>query len=757
MATGNLFGTGGESNSLYGNSLSAGGSIQPSSFIYFEWFIFKTSASQPATPTGGSWNFLTNTGTAPTGWTSTVSGIPLDNLWFSIAFVDSRNPTNIVWSTPGLISATTSVYATAYADTFTGDGVDTTWTLTADPVVVANLDVSINGVTQTPTADYTISGTTFTTTTPAPLNSIILVKYRQALPNSYFGTANNVGYTPHNWIAATNVQAALDEVADDISAVDGVSGSNLVGYLPDGTGAVGTTVQAKLRETVSVKDFGAVGDGVTDDTAAIQAAIDYVTTLGGGDVYFPVGTYLAGGVVVDNRYINLSGASEASIFKVKNGTVGVQIKQQWCNVCNLRFISEGTKADGLNTRGLLYEKTDQNSVGLANCQNLTFDGFSGYGMRITEAINFYLNRVYAKSCTIGISINRVGTGSADFSTTIDFENIYVTDCDTGIYGEYVYRSRFNVIAERCTYGMDMFVGDFTLFRCYFEANTTLGARVRNAACQDLYSYNNDPVTDAVEITFQVGVIPAADRGYVVADRYDITMKRLALLSGYGVDPLYFAAYGTTSNDGLKYGENTVALVRGENLLNNAAWNGNTTATTDFIGWDNLNQGFKVAGTVGGGGTADPYGITQNVTLDNTKTYVIDLNVTNVAGSGITAIKVGSDDITNGVAFTPTANGSQAVKCFGADVTGTVYEAYVNAFTLAEVLADQTQIAEANDRLTRQKTGRGVSYAAAAPSTGRWMQGEIVYNTAPTAGGFVGWVCTASGSPGTWKTFGVISV
>ena len=63
--------------------------------------------------------------------------------------------------------------------------------------------------------------------------------------------------------------------------------SALVTYDPAGTGAVSTSVQAKLRETVSVKDFGAVGDGVTDDTTAIQAAINYVIK---GTIIFPDST-----------------------------------------------------------------------------------------------------------------------------------------------------------------------------------------------------------------------------------------------------------------------------------------------------------------------------------------------------------------------------------------------------------------------------------------------------------------------------------
>lgn len=52
-------------------------------------------------------------------------------------------------------------------------------------------------------------------------------------------------------------------------------------------------------------------------------------------------------------------------------------------------------------------------------------------------------------------------------------------------------------------------------------------------------------------------------------------------------------------------------------------------------------------------------------------------------------------------------------------------------------------------------GRRIEYAAAAPTVGTWTAGDIVFNTAPAAGGKIGWVCTVGGTPGTWKPWGAI--
>ena len=76
-----------------------------------------------------------------------------------------------------------------------------------------------------------------------------------------------------------------------------------INYTPPFVNSVPTNVEVKLAQTVSVKDFGAVGDGVTDDTAAVQTAVDYCI-LNNRDLLVDGLCYLASSVNIDRRVDN---------------------------------------------------------------------------------------------------------------------------------------------------------------------------------------------------------------------------------------------------------------------------------------------------------------------------------------------------------------------------------------------------------------------------------------------------------------------
>jgi hypothetical protein len=180
-----------------------------------------------------------------------------------------------------LVSPTglTASGASIVTDQFTGNGSTVAFTLSYAPQIKDHTGVYIDGVYQNK-AGYSVTLTALTFDTAPPLNSAIEVQVFRSLLT---------GTTP-----ATNVS-----------------------YNQGDTGAVDRTAQVKLQEFVSVKDFGAVGDGVTDDTAAISAAIDACDA-----VYIPTGEYLITSEISVKSYQHLRGDGEGSRLILDNVPFG---------------------------------------------------------------------------------------------------------------------------------------------------------------------------------------------------------------------------------------------------------------------------------------------------------------------------------------------------------------------------------------------------------------------------------------------------
>lgn len=87
-----------------------------------------------------------------------------------------------------------------------------------------------------------------------------------------------------------------DVLRQDIAnSTDPLKGTNIVGFKPQGTGAVGRALRGVLLERVRAKDYGATGDGMTVDSTAIQLAYDALPATG-GVIEFDSGTYLFSGI-----------------------------------------------------------------------------------------------------------------------------------------------------------------------------------------------------------------------------------------------------------------------------------------------------------------------------------------------------------------------------------------------------------------------------------------------------------------------------
>jgi hypothetical protein len=142
--------------------------------------------------------------------------------------------------------------------------------------------------------------------------------YFYATLESTGGTMEIVKVTARSGDSLTIVRAQEGTTAQSFAAGSRfelrVTAASTTDFLQSGTGAVVRNFRDKLREAVSVMDFGADPTGVTDSAAAVLAAFNHIRDIGGGTIDFPNfgdSTYMSsyGFVVPSNCIINLNGCT----------------------------------------------------------------------------------------------------------------------------------------------------------------------------------------------------------------------------------------------------------------------------------------------------------------------------------------------------------------------------------------------------------------------------------------------------------------
>ena len=250
------------------------------------------------------------------------------------------------WQVLGaLASGSTGV---AFADTFTATAGQTVFTLSNNPGNINNLGVSLDGSVLVASIDYTwTSPETLTLTAGAKAGQTLFVRY---IENYTIGTPiaagtnnqiqyNNSGVLNGTTIGgdatlvATTGALTVTKTAGVAFAASATTNTTLTGninYTQGGTGSVARTVTNKFQESVSVKDFGAVGDGSTDNTAAIQNAINYVSSVG-GTLTFPTGVFLCSSTLIFKNNVNYIGSGidlagiKGTVIKYTGASDAIQI------------------------------------------------------------------------------------------------------------------------------------------------------------------------------------------------------------------------------------------------------------------------------------------------------------------------------------------------------------------------------------------------------------------------------------------------
>lgn len=197
--------------------------------------------------------------------------------------------------------------------------------------------------------------------------------------------------------AAQMVEVPEPEVSGFVQSVNGIE--------PDENGNV--EIEASAQNVVNVRDYGAAGDGVTDDTAAIAAAI--ADLAAGETLYFPAGVYRVSNIDLKSD-MTLRGDGWCSVIKLLDCPDGAETRN-CIDVKNAEnIIIRDIKLDGNRMEGGEYKQT---STGASQDSRLN-------GIHIRYASNIYVENVWMRN-------NGYHGCIMTFASNVALKNCKVTD------------------------------------------------------------------------------------------------------------------------------------------------------------------------------------------------------------------------------------------------------------------------------------------------------------------------------------------
>ena len=231
------------------------------------------------------------------------------------------------------------------------------------------------------------------------------------------------------WLtASSNYKFVLYTSTDVLIAswdnIIGINGTGIatnavnVEYDPPFIGAVtsGYTVSDKLEQIISVKDFGAVGDGVTDDLPAFQAAHDSLSPAGssvGGEIWIPPGNYYLAGTWVINKRVKISGASKGDQVQTAGSRLTFPI-----NVTGIRVHSTFSSGTGSGADYTVIQDLNLAAVSAA--------GTVGHGIHMSTRCRLYRLSIrnFGENGLHTVANAGTGTGNANL---FYYEDVRVVD------------------------------------------------------------------------------------------------------------------------------------------------------------------------------------------------------------------------------------------------------------------------------------------------------------------------------------------